>query len=215
MNNHNSNSIRSIVEQQPKMPNKIRLGVVQSNTLPTKSHNLASIASYAHQAASSNVGLLLFPEAYLGGYPRGSYFGCKIGSRTAEGRDEYLEYFKQAVDLGDTVGDGAGAGDAWVQRRLGSDAAAGDKLNGDGAVQRGDGTREELERIARETGVFLVTGLIEKAGGSLYCAVVYVCPKLGIIGKRRKTQPVSAGFRCFIRRLQSGVSKVSCIYQHL
>lgn len=56
---------------------------------------------------------------------------------------------------------------------------------------RGDGTREELERIAKETGVFLVTGLVERAGGSLYCAVVYVCPTLGVLGKRRKVMPVS------------------------
>jgi nitrilase len=57
--------------------------------------------------------------------------------------------------------------------------------------RRGDGTREELDRIARETGVFLVVGCIERAGGSLYCAVVYVCPKKGAIGKRRKVMPVS------------------------
>lgn len=55
---------------------------------------------------------------------------------------------------------------------------------------RGDGTREELERVARETGVFLVVGLVERSGGTLYCAVVYVCPKLGMLGKRRKVMPV-------------------------
>lgn len=94
------------------------------------------------------------------------------------------------MDLGDTVGDGAGAGQAWVRRELIGDGVTGSET-GDGVNKRGDGTREELERIARETGVFVVTGLIEKAGGSMYCSVVYVCPKLGIIGKRRKVMPVS------------------------
>ena len=63
-----------------------------------------------------------------------------------------------------------------------------------GKEYRGDGTREELERIARESGVFVVTGLVERAGGSLYCAVVYVDPKDGMVGKRRKVMPVSG--RC-------------------
>lgn len=55
---------------------------------------------------------------------------------------------------------------------------------------RGDGTRELLERVAKRTGVFVVTGVIERAGGSLYCAVVYVDPVRGVIGKRRKVMPV-------------------------
>lgn len=59
---------------------------------------------------------------------------------------------------------------------------------------RGDGTREMLERIARESGVFVVTGVVERAGGSLYCAVVYVDPVRGVLGKRRKVMPVSLSF---------------------
>ena len=60
-----------------------------------------------------------------------------------------------------------------------------------GREYRGDGTREELEKVARDTGVFVVTGLVERAGGSLYCAVVYVCPREGVVRKRRKVMPVS------------------------
>ena len=60
---------------------------------------------------------------------------------------------------------------------------------GRGKECRGDGTRERLEEIARETGVFLAVGLVERSGGSLYCAVVYVCPREGCLGKRRKVMP--------------------------
>lgn len=62
----------------------------------------------------------------------------------------------------------------------------------DAEGQRGDGTREELERVARETGVFLVVGVVEKSGGTLYCGVLYICPRLGIIGKRRKVMPTGS-----------------------
>ncbi|KAI0385517.1 carbon-nitrogen hydrolase [Hypomontagnella monticulosa] len=165
---------------------KIRLATASPGTQATTKETLKQLHDIATRAAASGADILLLPEAYFGGYPRGADFGCKIGFRTAEGRDEYLRYFKSAIDLGDTVGDGAGAGEAWVKRQLGVDTA----VAGDGQTPvRGDGTREEVERIARETGVFIVIGLVEKAGGSLYCSVIYVCPNLGTIGKRRKVQP--------------------------
>lgn len=172
-------------------PAKIRLGTASPSTQPTTSETLAQLEQVARRAAAKKVDILLLPEAYIGGYPRGTAFGCLMGSRSDEGRNEYLHYFQNAVDLGDTVGEGgAGAGFAWVKRELESDAVSGHSDN-TGTVEnkRGDGTREELERVARETGVFLVVGVIEKAGGSLYCSAVYVCPRLGIIGKRRKVMP--------------------------
>ncbi|KAK3387306.1 carbon-nitrogen hydrolase [Podospora didyma] len=180
-------------------PARIRLGTASPGTQATTPETLAQLAQIAQRAAAKKIDILLLPEAYIGGYPRGTAFGCLMGSRSNEGRDEYLRYFQSAVDLGDTIGEGGGgAGLVWVRRELGGDArpsgangATKETENGEvnASARRGDGTREELEKIARETGVFLITGLIEKAGGSMYCAAVYVCPKLGIIGKRRKVMP--------------------------
>lgn len=169
-------------------PGYIRLATSSPATGTTTTLTIQQIHTLASRAAKSHIDILLLPEAYIGGYPRGSAFGCVIGGRSAEGRDEFLKYFESAVDLGDSVGDGAGGGDSWVRRELGGDGVEG--LEG-GSGKKGDGTREELERIAAETGVFIVVGLIEKAGGSLYCAVVYVCPQRGMVGKRRKVMPVS------------------------
>lgn len=160
----------------------IRLGTASPSTQPTISQTLSLLSDLARRAASHSIDLLLLPEAFLGGYPRGSAFGSVVGSRSAEGRDEFASYFEGAVDLGDTVGNGAGAGDKWICREL--DVNKGEDF-------RGDGIREELERVAKETGVFIVTGLVERAGGSLYCSVIYICPNQGIIGKRRKIMPVS------------------------
>lgn len=168
------------------MPQTLRVAVSQSHTLSTASSTLTALEQTVKSAKlQHSIDLILFPEAYLGGYPRTASFGAVLGGRTAEGREQFLQYFKGAVDLGDTP---VGAGRLWIERRL---EAPSSKESAAGSTVRGDGTREVLERIANETGVFIVTGLVERSGGTLYCAVLYVCPRLGVVGKRRKVMPVS------------------------
>ena len=48
-----------------------------------------------------------------------------------------------------------------------------------------------LEAISRETGVFLVVGVIERDLGTLYCTVVFVDPIQGYVGKHRKLVPTA------------------------
>lgn len=45
---------------------------------------------------------------------------------------------------------------------------------------------EKLEEISKEKKLFLVVGIIEKEGGTLYCTVVFVDPKEGLVAKHRK-----------------------------
>lgn len=53
---------------------------------------LAEASSYGSQ-------LVVFPEAFIGGYPRGSSFGVTIGNRTAKGREDFRKYHSAAIDV--------------------------------------------------------------------------------------------------------------------
>jgi predicted amidohydrolase len=49
-----------------------------------------------------------------------------------------------------------------------------------------------IETISKDTGVFLVVGVIERDGGTLYCTVIFVDPVEGFICKHRKLMPTAA-----------------------
>ncbi len=60
---------------------------------------VAKILSYEKDILKSKCDLLVMPEALLGGYPKGSDFGTKIGFRKESGREEYLNYWKESVQI--------------------------------------------------------------------------------------------------------------------
>ncbi|MDR3051912.1 MAG: carbon-nitrogen hydrolase family protein [Oscillospiraceae bacterium] len=49
------------------------------------------------KAATMEAQLIVFPEAFIPAYPRGLSFGFVVGSRTAEGREDWQRYFDNAV----------------------------------------------------------------------------------------------------------------------
>ena len=44
--------------------------------------------------------LAVFPEVFIGGYPKGIDFGVRVGMRSAEGREQFQAYFDGAISRG-------------------------------------------------------------------------------------------------------------------
>jgi nitrilase len=59
---------------------------------------LRRVEQLCREASSAGIELLVFPEALLGGYPKGMDFGAMVGARTEQGRDLFLRYWNAAID---------------------------------------------------------------------------------------------------------------------
>lgn len=57
------------------------------------------LREFVADAAAQQVEFLVFPEAFLGGYPKGLDFGAAVGTRTTEGRNDYLRYTQSAITV--------------------------------------------------------------------------------------------------------------------
>lgn len=133
-----------------------RAAVVQSRTTPFETNKAIDLVEHwAAQAAAEGAELAVYPEAFVGGYPKGTTFGAVIGERSVQGREEYLRYVKGAIEV------------------------------------PGPETRR-LCRLASRLDVYLVLGVIELGGSTLYCTALYISPTAGLLGKRRKLMPTGA-----------------------
>lgn len=56
--------------------------------------------SLIREAAGNGAQLAVFPEAFLGGYPKGAGLDSYVGRRTPQGRELFRRYFESAVELG-------------------------------------------------------------------------------------------------------------------
>lgn len=64
-----------------------------------KTKTIDKIGKLVDEAASQGAGLIVFPEVFIPGYPRGLSFGTVVGSRSAEGRELFLEYWNNAIEI--------------------------------------------------------------------------------------------------------------------
>ena len=98
---------------------RFRAAVVQAGSiLFDLEATLAKAEGLTGEAAAAGAKVILFPEAFLGGYPKGADFGARVGSRSAEGRALFRRYFESAIDVPGPattrIGEAAKAAGAWV-----------------------------------------------------------------------------------------------------
>lgn len=60
---------------------------------------LDRMETLCREAQQQGAELVVFPEAYVGGYPKGLDFGARVGSRTPAGRDDFRRYWASAVEV--------------------------------------------------------------------------------------------------------------------
>ncbi|MDQ7020052.1 MAG: carbon-nitrogen hydrolase family protein [Robiginitomaculum sp.] len=78
----------------------IKGAVVQAGTcLYDTPRTVQKFEDLLADAARAGAELVVFPEAFIGGYPKGADFGARVGSRTPAGRADYQRYYDSALAL--------------------------------------------------------------------------------------------------------------------
>ncbi len=133
----------------------VRATVVQAAPVAfDREGTLDRVAHFTAEAANDRAQLVVFPEAFVSGYPKGANFGTVVGSRSPEGRELFRRYHESSVEIPGP------------------------------AVDR-------LAEIARVNAMHLVVGVIERAGGTLYCTVLFIGPDGQLLGRHRKLMPTA------------------------
>jgi len=137
-------------------PQRFKVAVVQASPVVfNRERTLQKVQVLAGEAGRKGAQLVLFPEAFVSGYPRGLDFGAVVGSRTEQGREDFRRYWDSSVDVpGPAV--------------------------------------DELSHAARDNSIYLVIGVVERDGGTLYCCVLFFAPDGAFLGKHRKIMPTGS-----------------------
>jgi len=80
--------------------NNVKVAVVQAGSrLFDSGATMDRFEQLALDAARRGAELAVFPEAFIGGYPKGMDFGARVGQRSAEGREWFARYFRQSISV--------------------------------------------------------------------------------------------------------------------
>jgi nitrilase len=130
-----------------------RVAVAQTASIPfDTAQTVTKAEGLIAGCAAGGAELVVFPEAFIGGYPKGTGFGAVVGRRTGPGRELFRRYHDGAVELD------------------GPEVAA-------------------LVSASVAAEIFVVIGVIERSGGTLYCTVLMIDPAGGLVAIHRKLMP--------------------------
>jgi predicted amidohydrolase len=80
--------------------NPVSVAVVQAGSyLFDTARSLSKALGLVDEAARHGAEVIVLPEAFLGGYPKGLDFGVTIGARSAPGREQFRWYWDAAIDV--------------------------------------------------------------------------------------------------------------------
>lgn len=85
------------MKNNPQPEFKVAVAQVASVFADTAA-TIDKMSHWAEQAAAGGAKIVLFPEAFVGGYPRGTTFGTTMGNRSDHGREMFRQYFDNAID---------------------------------------------------------------------------------------------------------------------
>jgi nitrilase len=78
----------------------VRVAVVQAGAVPFDADACVDKAvRLIGEASAMGAKVILFPEAFIGGYPKGLNYGLVVGARDAAGREEFRLYLDAAIDV--------------------------------------------------------------------------------------------------------------------
>ncbi|HEX2756540.1 MAG TPA: nitrilase-related carbon-nitrogen hydrolase [Candidatus Limnocylindrales bacterium] len=78
----------------------VRAAVVQAAPVAfDRERTLNRVAELTAAAAADRAQLVVFPEAFVSGYPKGADFGAVVGSRSREGREWFRRYHESGLDV--------------------------------------------------------------------------------------------------------------------
>jgi nitrilase len=102
------------------------------------------------------------------------------GARLIVFPEAFVSAYPRGMTFGAVIGNRSAEGREWYRRYWES------------SVDVPGETVDTLGEIARESSVFLVIGVVEREGGTLYCTVLFFAPNGDYLGKHRKLMPTAS-----------------------
>jgi nitrilase len=102
------------------------------------------------------------------------------GARLTLFPEAFVSAYPRGLDFGATVGSRSAAGRDQFRRYWES------------AIDVPGPAVDALARVARQNDTYLVIGVVERSGGTLYCTVLFFAPDGSYLGKHRKLMPTGS-----------------------
>ena len=78
----------------------VRAAVVQAGAVPFDSEACVDKAArLIAEASALGAKVIVFPEAFIAGYPKGVNYGLVVGARDPAGREEFRLYLEAAIEV--------------------------------------------------------------------------------------------------------------------